>query len=186
MERIEAVELLNTHFFSDTSKCREAWYFIRAELLESPTTGTQQPQADICPECDGLGAYMVQTSPDDGEPVVCALCQGTGKRSAVRQTLCRHKFFSGDCMCVFQCDSCFHRQVCASNPNTIAVNEECALYVNEKNLQAHNSAMDAMSCIGCKYVGASGDKEVHEKCFKCVRALLLRGEDFDYYTPQHQ
>jgi len=31
MDRIEAIELLNTHFFSDVSKCREAWYLIRAD-----------------------------------------------------------------------------------------------------------------------------------------------------------
>ena len=35
MEKIEAVELLNTHFFSDTTILREAWYTIRAALAES-------------------------------------------------------------------------------------------------------------------------------------------------------
>jgi hypothetical protein len=35
MDRIEAVELLNTHFFTDTTQCREAWYTIRAALQRS-------------------------------------------------------------------------------------------------------------------------------------------------------
>jgi hypothetical protein len=36
-------------------------------------------------------------------------------------------------MCAFQCDSCFHKQVCSDEPNTRALNEECALYANVKN-----------------------------------------------------
>jgi hypothetical protein len=34
MDRIEAVELLNMHFFTDTTQCREAWYTIRTALVE--------------------------------------------------------------------------------------------------------------------------------------------------------
>jgi len=41
-----------------------------------------------------------------------------------------------------------------------------------------------MNCFGCIYEGKIGDKEVHEKCFSCVRALLIRGEVVDNYTPQ--
>ena len=36
-------------------------------------------------------------------------------------------------MCAFQCDSCFHKQVCTDEPNTRSLNEECALYANVKN-----------------------------------------------------
>ena len=36
-------------------------------------------------------------------------------------------------MCAFQCDNCFHKQVCTDEPNTRALNEECALYANVKN-----------------------------------------------------
>ena len=36
-------------------------------------------------------------------------------------------------MCAFQCDSCVHKQVCTDEPNTRALNEECALYANVKN-----------------------------------------------------
>jgi len=36
-------------------------------------------------------------------------------------------------MCAFQCDSCFHKMVCTDEPNTRALNEECALYANVKN-----------------------------------------------------
>jgi hypothetical protein len=36
-------------------------------------------------------------------------------------------------MCAFQCDSCFHKNVCTDEPNTSALNEECALYANVKN-----------------------------------------------------
>jgi hypothetical protein len=35
-------------------------------------------------------------------------------------------------MCAFQCDSCIHKQVCSDEPNTRALNEECALYTNVK------------------------------------------------------
>lgn len=45
----------------------------------------------------------------------------------------RNKIFLGDYMCAFQCDSCFHKQVCTDEPNTRALNEECALYANVKN-----------------------------------------------------
>ena len=41
-----------------------------------------------------------------------------------------------------------------------------------------------MNCFGCICEGKIGDKEVHEKCFSCVRALLIRGEVVDNYTPQ--
>lgn len=36
-------------------------------------------------------------------------------------------------MGAFKCDSCFHNQVCTDEPNTRALNEECALYANVKN-----------------------------------------------------
>jgi len=44
-----------------------------------------------------------------------------------------NKIFLGGYMCAFQCDSCFHKQVCSDEPNTRALNEECALYTNVKN-----------------------------------------------------
>ena len=31
----------------------------------------------------------------------------------------------------FQCDSCLHKQVCSDEPNTRALDEECARYVVE-------------------------------------------------------
>jgi hypothetical protein len=69
-------------------------------------------------------------------------------------------------MCAFQCDSCFHNQVCSDEPNTRALNEECALYANVKkftdtqqlkakiaaiaetvHLMAHNQVCDKDSLI---------------------------------------
>jgi len=59
-------------------------------------------------------------------------------------------------MCAFQCDSCFHKQVCTDEPNTRALNEECALYANVKNftdvqqLKAEIAALatEIESCLG--------------------------------------
>jgi len=65
-------------------------------------------------------------------------------------------------MCAFQCDSCFHKQVCSDEPNTRALNEECALYTNVKKftdaqqLKAEIAAVaDRVSDDLCGNVGTS-------------------------------
>ncbi len=42
------------------------------------------------------------------------------------------------------------------------------------------------SCSGCRFVGNCGDKEVSENCFSCFRALLIRGEIYDNYSPHNK
>jgi hypothetical protein len=64
-------------------------------------------------------------------------------------------------MCTFQCDSCFHKQICSDEPNTRALNEECALYANVKNftdvqqLQAKIRAV-ADKLFVCHFQSGSG------------------------------
>jgi hypothetical protein len=73
---------------------------------------------------------------------VCAIdrddCDGEDKncpyRECVQQKKNNNKESIGDYMCGFQCDSCFHKQVCSDEPNTRALNEECERYANVKKL----------------------------------------------------
>ena len=64
-------------------------------------------------------------------------------------------------MCAFQCDSCSHKQVCTDEPNTRALNEECALYANVKNftdvqqLKAEIAALEEEHSRGSKFCGGN-------------------------------
>lgn len=52
MDKIEAVELLNTRFFTDTTQCREAWYLIRSELLR-----LENENKELCKHIDFLEGF---------------------------------------------------------------------------------------------------------------------------------
>jgi len=57
---------------------------ICAALGESPATvrsASQQPQAEICPRCDGTGASDQVYAPSTKD---CVYCGGSGKLPAVR------------------------------------------------------------------------------------------------------
>ena len=61
-------------------------------------------------------------------------------------------------MCAFQCNSCFHKQVCTDDPNTRALNEDCALYAKESPAAspALLDELDEILATGCGILGKIG------------------------------
>jgi hypothetical protein len=71
--------------FSDIVAEEDAQFLsVAARVAESSQHIHQQLQADICPACKCAGVDTVQ---DIALTKVCRICGGTGKRSAVYQTL---------------------------------------------------------------------------------------------------
>ena len=54
------------------------------DIMEKTLHIAQQPQADICPTCDGRGKFPITYLRGKKSSVPCSVCGGTGKRSSMR------------------------------------------------------------------------------------------------------
>jgi hypothetical protein len=74
-------------------------------------------------------------------------------------------------MCAFQCDSCLHKQVCSDEPNTLALNEECALYANVKKFTDLQQLKAEIAALVNKLESYSRSQEVDNEFWDIVETM---------------